>query len=198
MKEKLFLITALFVFNFSTAQVRVSIKGGADYSKLQMNDQTYWRIGYNLGGLVNISFSKKISIQNELHYSIKGYKTHPIQGFEQANVGLKYINMPVLFGFHSKKKLSYLIGPEFGYLLRATSRLSGEKIDCTEIFNRFDLGVDVAIAYKLFDKTAIELRYNHGFKTIMKQYHFIGDVVEETSVGKNRCAQLTFYYNLGK
>lgn len=115
--------------------------------------------------------NQRLFFRPELLYSSKGYaSSNRVIG--DARVRLNYIALPVLFGFRATRPFRILVGPELGYLLKATTVLeSGTKLVNTKGYKRFDKGLDLGLLYTFRNRMGVEIRYSYGFKGIMEGYN---------------------------
>ncbi len=191
------------------AQVELGLKGGANYvnnvvvTDLFDNGSDY-RLGYHAGVFARISLSEKFSLSPELLFSDKGFKiledvTDPDSDY--SNLKLSYLNVPVLLGYNVFDKLTLQAGPEFGYLLSASTKFDGESIDVGNIWNNeFDFGLAVGLTYAITEKISLGGRYTHGFSSVAGGIQFtntLGVPIEgEDFEFQNRTFQLSIAYSL--
>jgi hypothetical protein len=184
----------------SRAQVKVGLKAGLNINNVKYRDAdpNTASIGFNAGLLARIKISDKFFIRPELQYSVKGYRFPVTGGSGNVASRLNYVNLPVLADFPIGKKFQFLIGPEFGYLVKATSKFGDNKSDITNLYQHFDWGLDLGAAFHLMPDLGIEVRYNYGFRGLVK-----GITTDENGVpngsmkdGSNRVFQAGLFYML--
>ena len=194
MKKLLFSIPAILLFNISFAQVHFGFKGGLNLAnvKNEGHDNNKARPGFHAGGLLQFDLQNKFFLRSELLYSVKGYRAPSTQFSGEATVSLNYVNVVVLAGYQPADKLSVFIGPEFGFLTAAKSKIDGRKFDISHSYRDFDIGIDLGAAYQLNKYFGIDLRYNYGFKDLMNVIFTdqFGNVTGEGKAGANRVLQL--------
>jgi hypothetical protein len=182
------------------AQVKAGLKAGININnvKYRDTDPNTASIGFNVGVLTEITVTKSFFIRPELLYSVKGYRATLIGSNGYATSRLKYINLPILAGFPVTPQLQFLIGPEFGYMLKATYKFGGTTSNATELYQQFDWGLDVGAAYKFTPQLGVEVRYNYGFRGLIN-----GITTDENGVpngsmkdGANRVFQAGLFYML--
>lgn len=180
----------------SYGQTTFGIKSGVNFSKTTLDPQYKTKTGYNAGLISEIKLHQKLFLRPELIYSLKGARTPATPFNGQGNLHLHYLNLPVLLGFQPGKKISLLIGPEFGYLINATSKFDEKTLDRTFIFEKWDLGAALGAAYKISPKLSADARYIYGFGLLVKGpvSDNTGLIVNETYSGANRVFQLNFSY----
>ncbi|MGN6400139.1 MAG: porin family protein [Flavisolibacter sp.] len=196
-KILLFLITS-FALQFGYGQVAFGLKGGINLASIKNEGPGYGksRIGFNAGALLQLRLQDKILLRPELLYSVKGYRTASTQFLEEATVSLNYINVPVLVGFQPARNLSLLLGPEFGFLNSARSKVGNNTTDVSRIYNDFDIGADLGVAYHFNKNMGLELRYNYGLTNLVNVVYTDpnGNIIEVGNTGANRVLQLGLYF----
>ena len=106
----------------SQAGFRLGIKGGTNLT--QLSGQAFnqgFRAGYQLGGFMEIDFSKTIGIQPEVLFnqsneitsntSITNYLSN------NQNVNLNYLSIPVFLRINADKMLTFVVGPQYSILI---------------------------------------------------------------------------------
>src|SRR5688500_2493748 len=123
------------------------------------------RTGFFAGTYATIPVTDMISLEPALYYSQKGYELKGalnVKGMEFLNANAKaqlqshYVDMPVLLKANISG-LQLFAGPQVSYLLQADLRttagvlgfnLLNSKMDATQQFNRWDVGVTGGIGYQ--------------------------------------------------
>jgi hypothetical protein len=144
------------------------------------------RLGFYAGVYATIPFAGGISFEPGVSYSQKGYElTGSIEGktigFLGANAKAKlqteYIDIPAVLKADLGGGLQIFAGPQFSYLMKAnlntTAGLLGidllsNKMDVTNNFNRWDVGLTGGIGYKLSNGFNINASYDYGLSKIDK------------------------------
>jgi hypothetical protein len=201
MKKYCFLVVAFIAGNLSArAQVEIGLKAGMNvntvkYRKAEPNTAS---IGFNVGVLTQITVNKSFFIQPELLYSVKGYRSTLVGYNGYTTSRLNYINLPILAGFPISQQLAFLIGPEFGYMVKAAYKEGGATLNATDLYQRFDWGLDLGATYKFTPALGVEVRYNYGFRGIVR-----GITTDDNGVpngsnkdGANRVFQAGLFYLL--
>jgi len=146
------------------------IKAGSGFANLQFKnaDAVYHGRAIWYGGLAeHIEISSQFFFQPELLYSLRGYHQPPTGTSTGGNVGFNYLSLPLLAGYKPGKKLSFLIGPEPGYMLFAKSHVNGSSYDITDYVNyRFNVDADAGIDYDLTPGLTIETRFLIGLSAL--------------------------------
>jgi len=182
------------------AQVSAGFKAGINVNnvKYRDSDPNTASVGFNVGVLTEITVNKSFFIRPELLYSVKGYRS-PLTGSNGNTTSrLNYINLPILAGFPVTPQLHFLIGPEFGYMIKAAYKYGSTTSNATDLYQHFDWGLDLGAGYKFTPQLGVEVRYNYGFRGLIK-----GITTDENGVpngsmkdGSNRVFQAGLFYML--
>lgn len=199
--KKYFLVSlALFFLNSSYAQVRLGLKGGINLATVRYinADNSKARVGWNAGGLAEITIQDDLLIRPELLYSSKGFAFNATGTSNKGSLKLNYISVPILFGYRPDSKSEIFLGPEFGFLRKAVSKSLGIREDVTNFYRHFDVGVDLGFAYKISRVFGAEARYNYGFKDLVNVaiVDENGNVTGQGRNGANRVFQFGLFFML--
>jgi hypothetical protein len=137
------------------------------------------RMGFFAGTYANIPVTDMVSLEPALYYSQKGYElkgTLNVKGLEFVNANAKaqlqshYVDMPVLLKANISG-LQLFAGPQVSYLLQADLKstagvlglnLLNSKMDATQQFNRWDVGVTGGVGYQFPNGINVMAAYDHG------------------------------------
>jgi len=120
--------TLLGLFASASAQttdnpnrVRAGIRAGANFASMVEEGGDFdneMKPGFAAGGFVEIPIVNFLSIQPELWYSQKGYKsTNTILGREyQYKAKLNYVDLPVLLKLKPTQQVGIVVGPQISWL----------------------------------------------------------------------------------
>lgn len=162
--------------NFSkyTPDIYVANSKFADYQQ---------KIGFYLGVLMNIKLSNKLSIQPELIFSNQGtavlFNMQEINSAGnvignyviQSEIIENSITLPVDFRYMVTQNFNFELGIQLGYILNLTEKTISNPISQTNVNNtlispsnyeRFDLGFNVGLGYKIHKNIRINSRYFLG------------------------------------
>jgi hypothetical protein len=155
--------------------------------------------GFHGGFVANLPISGIFSIQPELLYSMKGYKSTGTDPYYAATANIKqtlhYIDIPVLARI-STGGLFFEAGPQFGYLVAAKRSQNGDgnipaiSYSGRDNLRKVDFGYAAGLGYQLPNGPGIGLRYNGGFTNFVHTY--------EDKGARNSAFQLYLSYRLGK
>ena len=130
---------------------------------------------FGLGGIMIYPLSEVLSLQVEAMYLLKGSKAE-IDFFGEVfdvKLNLAYLSVPVMgrYNLGSEDTSPYIVvGPEFGFLLSAKVKVSGEpEEDIKDDFKSLDLGLNIGAGVSMnMGATPMfgEVRYSLGLSDI--------------------------------
>lgn len=139
MKKTVLHFTVFLALLFSVSaysQVSIGIKAGANLGKVDgvaYKDQ--FKLGYQLGGLVSVSFLEKLAVQGEVLFSqtnttLRDSYTSVWDDKFDKGKKLNYLSVPVLLKYNPDGFISLLAGPQFSILTNREDNLwqTGEKL----------------------------------------------------------------------
>ena len=192
---KRFLLTPLLVFFivFSQAQIRYGLEAGLNLATVQNEGVDHKaRVDFRAGGFGQLPLTDQWVLRPGLQYSRKGFRAPATQFSGEATVGLSYIALPLLLGFQPTEKMTILFGPEAGFLTGARSKIDNRENDLSNIYRKFDLGLDLGLVYMLNKRLGLDLRYNYGFKDLLHVVYTDrnGNIIGQGKAGANRVLQI--------
>ncbi|HUX55145.1 MAG TPA: porin family protein [Williamwhitmania sp.] len=149
---------------------------GVNYTSLVFNRSDFespkYKVGFQINAVVGYSFGEKIGIRLEPGFAKRGtVLSYP--GFPDSNINLDYITLPLLLQYSPVRNFSILLGPECSYRITANAITNGSSTDLTSIYDsKFDVGINAEIAYKVYNKLELGLRYNRGFISTIKDLKY--------------------------
>ena len=180
MKKIILTVAAVFAFGFANAQeTKFGVKGGLNVANLSGDiEDNSSKVGFHVGGFVEIKVSDKFSVQPELLFSTQGAKFEESgSGFSyESKYNLSYLNIPVMAKYYAADKFSLELGPQIGFLTSAkddyTATESGVTVsgneDIKDIFESVDFGLNFGAGYDFTENLSVGLRYNLGLSNIAK------------------------------
>ena len=181
MKKIILTVSAVFAFGFMDAQeTKFGVKGGVNFATLTGDaEDVSMKVGFNVGGFVEIKVSDKFSVQPELLYSTQGARTEisEFDGFNfDAKVNLGYLNIPIMARYYVANKFSLEAGPQVGFLLSAKGKAevmeggvtTSAEEDIKDEFESIDFGVNFGAGYDFTKNLSANVRYNFGLTNIAK------------------------------
>ena len=201
-----FLTAALFLAQLSSAQVRVGITGGLNFSEADQSSFYYSKAspspGYVIGGILDYPITKNLSLLIEPTYSEKGTSAQPTRyqdNISKITFDLSYFEMPFLlkyavghdlrpylllgttFGFNLSSSLGAEVrGPWFGQLEVETG--AGNAVRNLECSVEFGGG----LSYQLDEYLAIfiEARYAHAISNALRHGIAVVSFPDESASGE--------------
>jgi hypothetical protein len=156
---------AVMAFGITNAQsTKFGVKGGLNLSNIIGGDveNTNSLVGFHVGGFAEIKIAEKFAIQPELLYSAQGSKLDGGPFFEDFDLKLDYLNIPVLAKYYIVEKFSVEAGPQLGILLSAKA----EDEDVKDNFKSVDFGFNIGAGFHFTENLSINLRYTIGLSPI--------------------------------
>jgi hypothetical protein len=125
---KRIILSAIVLFAISvTANAqgfRLGIKGGTNMTKLSgQSFDNGFKAGYQLGGFMEIDFTKAIGIQPEVLFTESNGRTAANLGTvlnsvnSNQDVRLNYLSIPVLLRINTSKMFTFVVGPQYSILI---------------------------------------------------------------------------------
>lgn len=194
---KRLLIVAAFISTgmFVNAQTTYGVKAGANFYQFGGEDGSdiesqKMKVGFNLGGFVNLALSEQFSIQPELLFSSQG--TMQKSGEAKVTWNLNYINIPVMAQYNTASGFYAETGPEIGFLMSAKAKVKvdgeSDSEDIKDQFKGFNFSWGLGAGYKLSSGLGIGARYVLGLANIID--------AEEVKVTNNGF-HVGLFYTLG-
>lgn len=167
-------------------RIKLGIVGGANISNIIDIDNsdfsTQTRVGWNLGGSLDIPIVYPFSFEGEVLYSQKGYRAATADGdFTQRS---NFIDVPLLAKFQLAPKFNFVIGPQISFLTSTQNVYrSGFNTVVEEIYDRdangysksvlggvIGLGIDLAPNVELRGRYTLDLQNNDERGDYAPQY----------------------------
>jgi len=189
---------AILTFSFASAQdIKFGVKAGANFSTLTgdaVADDVEMKPGFHAGGLVEIKFTDKLSLQPEVLFSLQGAKTSDrfddgLGNIErtESKVNLSYINVPVMLKFYPVKGFFIQAGPQVGFLVSAKSKdettftdpgnlVTNEstEVDIKDNLKTVDVAFNAGLGYDFTDNFFVDARYSFGLTNVYDAPDFLG------------------------
>ena len=150
-------------------QKRFGVIGGLNAASLFLtigsaSSSTDSRIGFHIGGFMEMPMGINWTFRPELQYSMQGGRWS-----DGVVDKLDYINLPLIFRWHFwQRRMSLDFGPQFGYLINATASLDGNSINITDSRNRFDASLALGVSVRLNDNISLSTRGTAGVTNLTK------------------------------
>lgn len=185
--------------SFSQAQLSIGLKGGLNFSKLDLNSSVASnydnRTGYH-AGLFTLVKVGPIGIQPEVIFSKQG-STYTINT-DNYQANFDYINVPIILKFYLPLKLNLQAGPQFGFLssheLINTATSVKDPKSAADLFSKTsDVAIAVGAGWDLPFGLTVDFRYNIGLSDIEIQ-----PSTTQPVTFKNKVIQLSVGYKIFK
>lgn len=191
MKKVFLVFLCAATFTAAKAQVQFGVKAGANLSNIAGKDVEDAKslIGFNAGGFVRLPINDNIKIQPEVLFSAQGSKVDSEIG--DAKMHLSYVNIPVMFQYHTESGFFAETGPQVGFLAKSKMKSGSLSVDIDEGMKKVDFAWGLGAGYQLPMGVGVNLRYNHGLSSIFDSEG--GESVK----ARNSVFQLGVFYVFG-
>jgi hypothetical protein len=197
MKMKRTLILAALVLTVGAANaqnLRFGVSAGVDASRFALSGASGGPVVYKTNAVGGLSLeaivSSNFSLQLDASYSSQGAGVINSDGSTAGSYQFDYITVPVVAKLYGTKNLSFVVGPQIGFLLKANTRSSG------------DPDTDVKDQLETIDYYAVfgtEYRFNNGIFVSGRYHTGISNLVKDESTNtdiKNRYLSFRVGYSL--
>lgn len=185
--KNLFLVAiiAMFSLTINAQEFKFGAKAGLNLASISGDPENVdMRTSFHVGGIVELEFTEKFSLQSEVVFSNQGAKTEEeyvdfnIETKSESTLKLSYINVPVLAKYYVIKGLSLEAGPQVSFLIDAeedfdtTSTINGVSqtesmtVDVKDDVKTIDFGLGFGMTYELDFGLNFGARYNLGLTNI--------------------------------
>lgn len=182
MKKLLFILGVISLQITIAQEIKFGVKGGVNIASLSFESEEGMskspKIGFHVGGIVEIKLLDKFAVQPEVLFSIQGVKQKYSGSFFEAKVKtrLNYVNLPVLAKYFITEKFSIEAGPQISFLVSAKEHFEvtafGDTVRETEDIKKYyetvDFGLGFGLGYVLESGIFFQGRYNLGLTDIAK------------------------------
>ncbi len=149
---------------------KFGLKGGLNLSNLNYSNNTDsdWRPGFHLGGLAHIHLTPSFSLQPEIYYSGQGANNLPWVGNQRMDLGLHYVNVPVLMQYNFANGFRLQGGPQVGFLVGVSDKVNDVEQNqlTTGSFKTVDFSIPLGLSYLGTSGFGIDTRFNIGLTRV--------------------------------
>ena len=174
MKWLFLLLVTGFSLTTANAQIKLGIKGGADFSTITGDyfGTNKTLVGFNAGAIVSLPLFSKFTLQPELVYSNEGALT--TQANVETTLANNYMNLPILFKYNNPTGIFVETGPQMGFLSNAKLKFSNDFLeDEKPNFTRTDYSWVFGVGYLIKDANlGIDARYNLGLRNFVNVSYY--------------------------
>jgi len=169
-------VFSVALLTFTTAasyaqNIHFGLKGGVNMLKLtgRSFDEKF-KTAFSAGFFGEYTFSRMWGLQAELNWNeVKGMTTDNFNsiypGAISTEVYNNYIAVPVMLAFKPTPEISFLIGPQYGYLVNQTTGLLGTTDPNKGVFSHSDISLVFGGQLNL-NKVKLGIRYDVGLNNI--------------------------------
>lgn len=190
--KKIILCAALVLAGFSaSAQHKLGVKAGGNMSWIPGTtiygyENVVPHFNFYAGATYEYQLSDSFAIQPELLYARKGYRDN--NDASRYKRTLAYVELPVLASFKMlDDRFAFMLGPEFGYLVSATTNDKGVIKDDLKNCNPFEFSIVLQACYMIIDNLGIELKVDYGLTRVIKQFENVVDKGRNLSLELGVC-----------
>jgi hypothetical protein len=192
MRTLTFILFLIVCAQAKSQSLQLGVKGGLNISDVVLANfinpdvESDYKIktGIHLGLYSSVAVAERFALDIEVLYSNKGTNAG-------ERINLHYVNIPFLIRYQIDERVTGAIGPEFGYLFSARSKLG----DVSNTWNnKLDFGMDADAQLTLTKKLIIGVRYFAGFSSVIDTRR--SGNAGETVKYQNRVLQLSLCYLL--
>ncbi len=170
MKKIFIFFVCLAAVSAANAQLSFGGKAGVNLSTLSGSDveDAKMKVGFHVGGLVQVPITESFIFQPELVFSTQGAKfeeTYMDETYEYK-MNTSYINVPLLAKYQTGSGFFAETGPQFGLLMSAKAKGEGESTDIKEYYKKLDFAWAIGAGFKMQNNLGIDVRYNLGLSKL--------------------------------
>ncbi len=160
-------ILSLLTYTLKAQQFNGGVLGGFTVCKITGNPEAggWKKIGFILGGYVNLDVSKHSAFQVELEYILKGAVENPdfSKGITDSyRLNLGYIEMPFLYQFKVSKRLSFETGPSVNFLLHSQEEIDGNENIPIPPYSSVGLSWNIGVNFDITERLRFNFRSNNS------------------------------------
>ena len=187
------IVVALTVSLFANAQVKFGPIAGVNLANIggDESSENAMKIGFHVGGIVEISVNDNFMVAPGIIYSIKGAQDKSNSDFK---LNLNYLEIPVNAKYKLESGLNFFAGPYIGILMSAKATDGTTDVDVKEFVQSTDIGVNIGLGFDLESGLGFSAQYGLGVSNINKD--FAG--IPNTSTSTNNCIGISIRYMLGQ
>lgn len=193
MKLKLLAFCTLSLFTITATQAqlpfKIGVKLGANLNKLDgQSFKDGFKVGYLVGGFVDLKVAKSISLQPELLFSqttsTVATSSSIVNVSQAKKLNLHYMSIPIIVNYKLLPMLKLQVGPQFGVLLNSNESIVQNG---ARSFKSGDFSAVVGAQVNI-------LKFNAGLRYVIG----LTDINDLTSQEKwkNQSIQLSVGYNI--
>jgi hypothetical protein len=172
-----FSLVALFTTSSLAQEISGGAKAGLNFSELKGFDDSEMKVGYHLGGYVNIGLTDVLSLQPELLFNAIG----AAESGGDGKLNINYISIPIMLKY-SLGVVNIQAGPQIGLLMGARIKEDGDETDIKDSFKTSDFGFNLGLGAD-FGLLNVAARYCIGLSDVSDNDLDIQNYVFQLSLG---------------
>jgi hypothetical protein len=190
-----------FTSHVAHAQTYTALKAGGALSGFKYNfeNNIQARITWYGGISANFDVEDQFFIRTEFLYSLRGYHVPASANFNKGNISYSYLSVPLLAGYKPLEKLSVMVGPEPGYMLKAKSKDEINNTDITHLVKyRFSVDANAGLSWEFTPELLIETHFVVGLTPLYNVLYTDGqgNITGNGRDGFHRLLQLGLVYKM--
>lgn len=169
MRVKAFIIILLTLASFlvNAQQFNGGALGGMTICKVTGNPVAggWKKVGFIIGGYVNLDISRHSAFQVEFEYIMKGALDNPDASKGKTSsylLRLGYIEMPVLYQFKVNKWLSFETGPSVNFLLHSYEEIDGYENKIIPDYSAVGISWNIGVSFYASKRLWFTIRSNNS------------------------------------
>lgn len=162
MKKRFLIVSLLFIASFGAMSQNFGLKGGLNIANLVGDSKgVSSKTSFHVGLFYLAPLSESVKIMPELIYSSQGASAGT------TSVNYNYINLPVMFNFHTSEKFFLQAGPQLGVLASADVSSGTSSVSVKDQLKDIDFALCLGLGGE-FSKMIVNARYNIGLTSTSK------------------------------
>jgi len=166
---KLVLMAAACCFALTTnAQVTYGPVLGLNMANVGGDESSDYamKMGFHIGGLVDIGVSDNFAVETGILYSGKG-----TQSSEESSLkwNIAYIDIPVLAKYKMESGLNFFAGPYVGILMSSEVTDGTNELDLKDNTSGTDFGMKLGLGFQMESGLAFNAHYSLGLANLNKE-----------------------------
>lgn len=160
MKNLLVAVCCLFISVSAQAQLKIGVKGGANYSQVKETKELSfidWEAltSYNIGGFAELEMNERLSFRVEALYSFEGGELR--NAGNDSKIEVNYLNLPILMRLNLIYGIFIDAGIEPGVIVDGKN---------AAVDKDTEVGVLLGGGFRLGERLVFNLRYIQGLSNV--------------------------------
>lgn len=178
-------------FTNAISQIHFGVKGGLVISRIVKSEEYYSNLsdhastllGPQVGFFTRFKLSTSFSLNPEVQFIQKGYKTTYTGTNSKDKKIIDYLEFPLMVGYSFFKKFNVEVGPTVAFKFYTEGNSDGSIYEANEDNYKFvDFGFTGGLRYDITKKIAVSGRYYCGLTTLSEAFFDFHNHNIQTSV----------------